>query len=117
MSAVAEPYGVGIPAADTCDPKRILAMAARSGGARWVRTTSSASGMKYVLLLGAGFSHNWGGWLSSEVFEYLLGAPAIVGSLRLRNLLWAAKERGDEGALGDLQSEYDENRSDDASKC
>lgn len=66
--------------------------------------------MNFLLLLGAGFSHNWGGWLASEAFEYLLGSPEIVQSPRLRSLLWAAKERGDgfEGALGDLQSEYDE---------
>jgi hypothetical protein len=71
--------------------------------------------MKFLLLLGAGFSHNWNGWLSSEAFEYLLGAPAIVQSQRLRNLLWAAKARGDgfEGALSDLQSEFDQDQSDD----
>jgi len=27
--------------------------------------------MKYVLLLGAGFSCNWGGWAASEVNDYL----------------------------------------------
>ena len=26
----------------------------------------------YLLLTGAGFSRNWGGWLSSEVYDYLL---------------------------------------------
>jgi hypothetical protein len=69
--------------------------------------------MSYLLLLGAGFSRNWGGWLASEAFEYLLGANEIVRSQRLRNLLWAANARGDgfEGALSDLQSAFDQDGS------
>ncbi|MEA2943355.1 MAG: hypothetical protein QOD09_3884 [Bradyrhizobium sp.] len=42
--------------------------------------------MAHYLLTGAGFSFNWGGWLASEAFEYLLGAPEIDGELRA--LLW-----------------------------
>ena len=63
--------------------------------------------MNFLLLLGAGFSRNWDGWLAVEAFEYLLGVPDIVRDARLRKFLWAAKERGEgfEGALGDLQSE------------
>ena len=33
------------------------------------------SWMPCVLLTGAGFSRNWGGWLAIEAFEYLLGCP------------------------------------------
>jgi hypothetical protein len=33
--------------------------------------------MKYVLILGAGFSRNWGGWLASEVNGHLPTSPGI----------------------------------------
>jgi hypothetical protein len=39
--------------------------------------------MTFVLLTGATFSHNWGGWLASESFEYLLGCPDLNADLRL----------------------------------
>src|ERR1700730_9485937 len=29
--------------------------------------------MSLILLTGAGFSRNWGGWLATEAFEYLIG--------------------------------------------
>ncbi|HLX14664.1 MAG TPA: hypothetical protein VKS24_05585 [Bradyrhizobium sp.] len=48
--------------------------------------------MAHYLLTGAGFSYNWGGWLASEAFEYLLGAPEIDAELRA--LLWQNKEAG-----------------------
>lgn len=52
-----------------------------------------------ILLLGAGFSRNWGGWLASEAFEYLLGCPEVD-----KNLLWKHKRRGGfEAALAELQ--------------
>jgi hypothetical protein len=61
--------------------------------------------MNHVLLLGAGFSRNWGGWLASEAFEYLLGSPHVDADLR--NLLWNHKNTdGFEGALAELQEEY-----------
>jgi hypothetical protein len=45
--------------------------------------------LSYILLTGAGFSRNWGGWLANEAFEYLLGCstitPVILGEL------WKAK--------------------------
>jgi hypothetical protein len=55
----------------------------------------------FVLLLGAGFSRNWGGWLASEAFEYLLGCPEIDESLKV--LLWRHKRGGFEAALAELQ--------------
>jgi hypothetical protein len=56
-----------------------------------------------LLLLGAGFSHNWGGWLASEVFEYLLGDPQIKDNSFLRNLLWEHQHTGGfENALEEL---------------
>lgn len=61
----------------------------------------------HILLLGAGFSRNWGGWLASEAFEYLLGAPEIAHDEALKKLLWRHKARGGfEAALADLQAEY-----------
>lgn len=58
--------------------------------------------MNYVLLLGAGFSRNWGGWLASEAFEYLLGCSQIDAALS--NLLWEHKRIGGfESALASLQ--------------
>jgi len=59
---------------------------------------------KQILLLGAGFSRNWGGWLAAEAFEYLLGCPQI--DTPLRDLLWTHRDSdGFEGALGELQTE------------
>lgn len=61
--------------------------------------------MNYLLLLGAGFSRNWGGWLANEAFEYLLGCQEIVQSERLKALLWKHKLFGGfESALAELQS-------------
>jgi hypothetical protein len=42
--------------------------------------------MTAILLTGAGFSRNWGGWLANEAFEYLLGRPEL--NPRIRNCLW-----------------------------
>src|SRR5258708_39758664 len=50
--------------------------------------------MKHILLLGAGFSRNWGGWLASEVFEYLLGCPEVRKNQHLRRALWKSKDEG-----------------------
>jgi len=61
--------------------------------------------MGHVLLLGAGFSRNWGGWVASEAFEYLLGSPHLDGSLRL--LLWKHRNNGGfERTLADLQGAF-----------
>jgi hypothetical protein len=67
--------------------------------------------MPHYLLTGAGFSRNWGGWLASEAFEYLLGAPEI--DAYLRNLLWSAKLRGEgfEGALSVVQAVFASSKS------
>jgi hypothetical protein len=67
--------------------------------------------MPHYLLTGAGFSRNWGGWLATEAFEYLLGAPEINDYLR--TVLWGAKLRGEgfEGALSIVQGVYASNKS------
>jgi SIR2-like domain len=55
-----------------------------------------------LVLLGAGFSRNWGGWLAAEADEYLLGHPSI--DRPVRDVLWHHRHTGGfEGALGELQ--------------
>jgi hypothetical protein len=62
--------------------------------------------MTLILLTGAGFSRNWGGWLASEAFEYLLGREEVGGDLRRR--LWKDKIKGKgfEDTLADLQHSF-----------
>ncbi len=63
--------------------------------------------MPHFLLLGAGFSRNWGGWLAAEAFEYLLGDPEVVRNAELRKLLWRHQDDGGfEEALAELQQAY-----------
>lgn len=60
--------------------------------------------MSHLLLLGAGFSRNWGGWLASEAFEYVLGCPEIRTREDLRRLLWRHQATGGfENARAELQ--------------
>src|SRR4051812_9471671 len=64
--------------------------------------------MEKYLLIGAGFSRNWGGWLADEAFEYLLGDPVVIKDPRLRDLLWGHQSKGGfEAALDDLQRSSD----------
>jgi hypothetical protein len=60
--------------------------------------------MARYLLTGAGFSRNWGGWLASEAFEYLIGVSGLKPCLR--DILWEHKESGTgfEGAYQALRS-------------
>jgi SIR2-like domain len=63
--------------------------------------------MPHYLLTGAGFSANWGGWIASEAFEYLLGCPEIMSDQPLRDLLWKYQATGGfEDALAELQRGY-----------
>lgn len=61
--------------------------------------------MQKILLTGAGFSRNWGGWLANEMFEFLLGCPEVMQSDRLRRILWRHQRdhSGFESALGELR--------------
>ncbi|MFP3553996.1 SIR2 family protein [Paraburkholderia sp. SIMBA_049] len=60
--------------------------------------------MTCSILLGAGFSRNWGGWLGSEAFEYLLGCPGVGSSPTIKDLLWRFNGVGGfESALAELQ--------------
>lgn len=63
--------------------------------------------MNRLLLLGAGFSRNWGGWLASEAFEYLIGCSQVVANNHVRELLWRYKDDGGfEAALATVQREW-----------
>jgi hypothetical protein len=61
--------------------------------------------MRHILLLGAGFSRNWGGFLASEVFDYLFGCAEVLGDTTLKQLLWDFRLKGGfESTLQHLQS-------------
>lgn len=60
--------------------------------------------MPHILLLGAGFSRNWGGPLASEVFDHLIGLHEIQRDEYLRNLLWTNRNSGGfENVLAEVQ--------------
>ena len=47
---------------------------------------------------------NWGAWLASEAFEYLIGDPAVTGNVRLSAALWKRPAAGGfEGAVHELE--------------
>jgi SIR2-like protein len=60
-----------------------------------------------ILLTGAGFSRNWGGYLAREVWELLLGHPAVRADPRLRASLLEAPENF-ERALAIVRGSYPE---------
>ena len=51
-----------------------------------------SSSHTFILLTGAGFSHNWGGMLASEVFENLLSDKGL--DKKTRDMLFEAQEAG-----------------------
>ena len=59
-------------------------------------------GHNHYLLLGAGFTRNWGGWLASEVDEYLLGLSSLNDVVRTQ-LLDCRAIGGFEKALANLR--------------
>jgi len=67
--------------------------------------------MLHILLTGAGFSYNWGGYLAKEAFDYLLGVTEHDEDLR--RVLWADQARGVgfETTLARLRKAYEENYS------
>lgn len=63
--------------------------------------------MTHILLLGAGFSRNWGGLLATEVFDQLIGVPEINKDEYLKKLLWDNKNNGGfENALAEVQNAF-----------
>lgn len=59
---------------------------------------------QHILLLGAGFTYNWGGWLASEVQDYLFSHAGF--DQETRKYLWLAYQsgKGFEGALGAVRA-------------
>jgi hypothetical protein len=63
-------------------------------------------GMK-ILLLGAGFSANWGAPVASKMFNWLLARPEISGDQQLKQSLWDHQRAGGfENALAQIQSDF-----------
>src|SRR6266849_893499 len=48
--------------------------------------------MPHILLTGAGFTRNWGGWLADECFEYLVGCAELTPFIQQQ--LWLSKNSG-----------------------
>lgn len=70
-------------------------------------TYQDITNMQYCVLLGAGFSRNWGGWLASEAFEFLLGCPEVSRNPHLAKLLWRNQPAGGfETALSEVQADF-----------
>ncbi len=76
----------------------------------------NATNTSHILLLGAGFSRNWGGWLADEVGNYLLACPEIKNNPVLRSVLTRHADSGFEAALSELQTTYLQSRSADAKR-
>lgn len=63
--------------------------------------------MRRILLLGAGFSRNWGGLLANEVFDYLIGRDEVAQDGYLKSLLWNHRTTGGfENALAEVQAAF-----------
>ena len=74
----------------------------------WALTSDQKLEMSFHLLIGAGFSRNWGGWLANEAFEFLLGCPEVVANPQLAALLWKHQPTGGfESALEELQTAFE----------
>jgi hypothetical protein len=60
-----------------------------------------------LLLIGAGFSRNWGGWLSDEVTDYFLTCEEVRNDRNIRDALAHSRRRGGfESALSALQADF-----------
>ena len=62
--------------------------------------------MKHFLLLGAGFSRNWGGWLADEVGNYLLSRSSVRNNPTVRAAIGRHVNAGFEAALSEFQEVY-----------
>jgi hypothetical protein len=95
-----------------------IAQIRRDPGPVWMEQARTMSGtpVKQVLLLGAGFSRNWGGWLAEEVGNYLLTRPNVRSNTEVRTTLARHVNLGFEAALAELQEAYLRGRSADAKR-
>ncbi len=61
------------------------------------------------ILTGAGFSKNWGGWLSQELWNFLIGHAEIQQDEELKELLWNNIDNGFEHALFEAKQRAENN--------
>lgn len=61
--------------------------------------------MQSLVLLGAGFTKNWGGWVAKEAFEYLLGHPNVDDDIRGILVQHDKDGGGFEAALAELRAD------------
>ena len=64
--------------------------------------------MTNILLVGAGFSKNWGAPVTTEVFQALIADPEVRGNHQIHTLLWQNR-RNFENALAALQRNFRQN--------
>ena len=57
--------------------------------------------LNYVLLTGAGFSKNWGGWIANDLWSVILSHPLTQKNDKLKDSLWNNKELGFENIFDD----------------
>ncbi len=57
--------------------------------------------LNYVLLTGAGFSKNWGGWIANDLWSVILSHPLTQKNDKLKDSLWSNKELGFENIFDD----------------
>ena len=63
--------------------------------------------MAHILLIGAGFSRNWGGWLSDDVTDYLLTCDEVRKDQEIRQVLSRFRRSGGfESALSAVQADF-----------
>ena len=65
--------------------------------------------MANILLLGAGFSKNWGAPITSEFFNALIADAEVRGNRRVHDLLWSFRRTNFEDALGELRLAFFQN--------
>ena len=65
--------------------------------------------MTNIVLLGAGFSKNWGAPVASEFFNALIADAEVRKNKRIHDLLWHHRKTNFEDALAELQDAYARN--------
>lgn len=57
--------------------------------------------LDYLLLTGAGFSKNWGGWLAADLWSVILSHPFIQNNENLKKAVWNNRDSGFETIFDD----------------
>ncbi|MBP9829201.1 MAG: SIR2 family protein [Proteobacteria bacterium] len=72
-------------------------------------TTLMKAELGNYILTGAGFSKNWGGWLSQELWNFLIGHAEVQQDEKLKELLWNNIDNGFEHALCEAKQRAENN--------